>query len=711
MPCVALAIPDKSGRCQGLGANVGAITSSLDLTWDTNTNMEVHISSPPARQASNSVSPVARTPTPRRLSSLSDTSSAQKSKTSSGAHTHDQGLGSQSYMSVLPEDIPIDDVAPDDETNGGAHAEVQPETASDAGSSEEGAPDFRYRHLADVMSALGGLWRRRLYTDLTLVVEGKAIRCHKIILASASPYFHTRLFTGRRESPIDKIFVTNVSRCIMEDVIDFIYTGECAIGCDNAEEILSSAALFQIPSLHDMADLYLSENVDTGNCLRLFKISSKTGSSLTLEQSKWVVLNHFVSLYSTPMFKQLSCKELITILSSSELVAPAEEDMVTNAVISWLEADRAKRRSMLSEILRHVKIPKDRKEYIKQVLEIDPIAKKDVVCQRLMRRVKRSAETSLLECINKNLEAQAHAMKDDSVVFIGGIITEDNKFKCKQQVLAFNMEFRKFYPLASLPMGCDSGVASCVYGDDIFVSGVGEGRHGLIRYVSQQNLWRVLAPMMLGRRGHVMVAHEGSLYVLGGMVDHLVDGNKRITASIERYDIKRNRWQQVGDMPEGVWGASAVVHGAKIVTFGGYQSSRDNPTSSVQTLDIHTGLARVSSQLPFPVALTQAARCGSAFYIVCPTGNVLRTVDCWRFQSAASIPDFRRAMFGLAPHRDRLLVAGGKFNQEAYDDVLLVDPVSHTVVTIPERLPRPTYGFVCCTVALPRGHMVKMAFE
>ncbi|KAK3796475.1 hypothetical protein RRG08_009252 [Elysia crispata] len=663
--------------------------------------MEVRGSSSSVLQASNGASPVARTPTPRRLSSLSDTSSAHKS--SSGG----PGPGSASHPSALPEHIPLDDVV---ETNN-ADTEQHPETASNAGSSVEGAPDFRYRHLADVMSALGGLWRRRLYTDLTLVVEGKAIRCHKIILASASPYFHTRLFTGRRESPIEKIFVTHVSRCIMEDVMDFIYTGECTIDCDNAEEILTAASLFQIPSLHDMADLYLSENVDTGNCLRLFKISSKTGSSLTLEQSKWVVLNHFVSLYSSPMFKQLSCKELISVLSSSELVAPAEEDMVTNAVISWLEADRAKRRSMLSEILRHVKIPKDRKEYIKQVLEVDPIAKKDVVCQRLMKRVKRSAETSLLECINKNLEAQAHAMKDDSVVFIGGIITEDNKFKCKQQVLAFNLEFRKFYPLASLPMGCDSGVASCVYGDDIFVSGVGEGRHGLIRYVSHRNMWRVLSPMMLGRRGHVMVAHEGFLYVLGGMVDHLVDGNKRITASIERYDIKRNRWAQIANMPEGVWGASAVVHGARIITFGGYQSSRDNPTCSVQTYDIHTGLARVSSQLPFPVALTQTARCGSAFYIVCPTGNVLRTVDCWRFQSAASIPDFRRAMFGLAPHRDRLLVAGGKFNQEAYDDVMLVDPVSHTVVTIPERLPRPTYGFVCCTVALPRGHVVKMAFE
>ncbi|GFN78298.1 kelch-like protein 24 [Plakobranchus ocellatus] len=667
-------------------------------------DMEVHRSSPSARQASNGVSPVARTPTPRRLSSMSIVSDAS-SVLKASSPTHDQT--SASHLSVLPEDVPIDD---DVVIANCAENEVQ-DNVSNGATSVEGAPDFRYRHLADVMSALGGLWRRRLYTDLTLVVEGKAIRCHKIILASASPYFHTRLFTGRRETPIDKIFVTNVSRCIMEDVMDFIYTGECAIDCDNAEEILTTASLFQIPSLHDMADLYLSENIDIGNCLRLFKISSKTGSSLTLEQSRWIVLNHFVSLYATPMFKQLSCKELISILSSSELVAPAEEDMITNAVLSWLEADRAKRRSMLSEILRHVKIPKDRKEYIKQVLEVDPIAKKDVVCQRLMKRVKRSTETSLLESINKNLEAQAQAMKDESIIFIGGIINEDNKFKCKQQVLAFNMEFRKFYPLASLPMGCDSGVASCVYGDDIFVSGIGEGRQNLIRYLSQQNMWRVLAPMTIGRRGHVMVAHEGSLYVLGGMVDHVIDGNKRITASIERYDIKRNRWTQVASLPEGVWGASAVTHGAKIITFGGYQSSRDTPTSSVQTFDINTGLTRISSQLPFPVALTQAARCGSAFYIVCPTGNVLRTVDCWRFQSSASIPDFRRAMFGLISHRERLILAGGKFNQEAFEDIMVLDPVSHTVVTLSEKLPRPTYGFVCCTVPIPRGHIVKMAFE
>ena len=73
-------------------------------------------------------------------------------------------------------------------------------------------PDFRYRHLSDVTCALGGLWRRRLYTDLTLVADGSQVRCHRVVLASASPYFHSRLFNGKRETSSDKLFINDVPR-------------------------------------------------------------------------------------------------------------------------------------------------------------------------------------------------------------------------------------------------------------------------------------------------------------------------------------------------------------------------------------------------------------------------------------------------------------------------------------------------------------------
>ncbi|XP_012936124.2 kelch-like protein 38, partial [Aplysia californica] len=337
-------------------------------------------------------------------------------------------------------------------------------------------------------------------------------------------------------------------------------------------------------------------------------------------------------------------------------------------------------------------------------------SQEDVVCQRLLRRVKKAHQISLEESIAKSLEAKASAMRDEVIMFLGGIVNEDAKFKCKQQVLAFNLEFRRFYPMAPLPMGCDSGVACCRHGNDILVCGLGESRQALVRYVSAHNVWRVLAPMTIGRRGHAIVSHGNFVYVLGGMMDQAVDGSKRITAMVERYDIKRNRWGFTATLPESVWGHSAVVTGTKIVTFGGYHS-RDSPTTSVQTYDMKTGLARVTSQLPFPVALTQAVECDGLIYIVCPTGNILKTTDCWRFQTCSALPGFKRAMYGATVHRGRLFVAGGKFNHEAYDDMMMVDLSNQALVNMPEKLPLPMYGFGCVALTLSRGLMVKMAFD
>ena len=138
-------------------------------------------------------------------------------------------------------------------------------------------PDFRYRHLSDVTSTLGGLWRRRLYTDLTLVADGRHVRCHRVVLASASPYFHSRLYNGKKESSTDRIFIQDVPRDILSDVLDFVYSGECSLNVDNAEDLLRAAVIFQMVALRDMCDFFLKDCVDSKNALRLYKVWKRGG--------------------------------------------------------------------------------------------------------------------------------------------------------------------------------------------------------------------------------------------------------------------------------------------------------------------------------------------------------------------------------------------------------------------------------------------------
>jgi hypothetical protein len=155
-------------------------------------------------------------------------------------------------------------------------------------------------------------------------------------------------------------------------------------------------------------------------------------------------------------------------------------------------------------------------------------------------------------------------------------------------VEAYNLALRKWFPLAPLSQGCDSGAACCVVRDDVWVCEAGEGRQGLVRFSSEDNQWHVIASMTLGRRGHCLVAVGNHLYVLGGVTEvsngspgsptdfptssptTVMFPRPTISSVIECYDVDRNRWSVVGGLAEPVWGASAVAFKGKIYLFGGF---------------------------------------------------------------------------------------------------------------------------------------------
>nr|KAG5710470.1 hypothetical protein BaRGS_022288 [Batillaria attramentaria] len=535
---------------------------------------------------------------------------------------------------------------------------------------------------------------RRLYTDLTLVADGKYVRCHRVVLASASPYFHSRLYNGKRENTTDKLFITDVPQDILFDVLDFVYSGECRLNVENAEDLLRAAAIFELGALKDMCDYFLKDNVDAKNGLRLYKLARASKAHLVEEAARTVILNNFMHLWHTKLFKQLNHRELISIIQHDDLVTPSE-DVVCGAVIAWVTADRKRRKYSLGEILRHVRLPQVRKEYLRQLVEEEEMVRDDPVSTQLINEALKVIEspTARHEVTTPAMEFRQETKLDDVLVVVGGIVPEESRFKSKQIVSAFNLSLRKWFPLAPMPYGCDSGVAHCVRGNDIYVAGGGDTRQGLVVYDSEHNSWRVLAPMVIGRRGHALLAMGQHLYVVGGVTESSGDQNSprpspRSTSVIERYDVKHNTWKVVGAVAEPVWGASAVVFKEKIHIFGGFHG-KDKPTAIVQTFDPVSGTARITSQLPLPMALSRAAVSEGTVYLVGPSGNILTTNDCWRYHVVASIPDFRRALFGVAHYKQRLFIAGGKFGETVFDDILMVDLEHQTLVQLPEKLPGP----------------------
>lgn len=76
--------------------------------------------------------------------------------------------------------------------------------------------------------------------DITLATEdGVKVKGHKIIFASASPYFHA-MFSSFEEKEKDIVVLKNLDSTALISIVDYIYTGEIMLNEENiqVEDIL-----------------------------------------------------------------------------------------------------------------------------------------------------------------------------------------------------------------------------------------------------------------------------------------------------------------------------------------------------------------------------------------------------------------------------------------------------------------------------------------
>ena len=88
--------------------------------------------------------------------------------------------------------------------------------------------------------------------------------------------------------------------------------------------------------------------------------------------------------------------------------------------------------------------------------------------------------------------------------------------------------------------------------------------------VASTTKWRPLAASTLART-EVAAARVGRfVYVMGGFER----GSGATSAVTERYDLRRDRWRRVADMPTGLNHAAAVAYRGSVYVVGGYRGRR-----------------------------------------------------------------------------------------------------------------------------------------
>lgn len=93
--------------------------------------------------------------------------------------------------------------------------------------------------------------------------------------------------------------------------------------------------------------------------------------------------------------------------------------------------------------------------------------------------------------------------------------------------------------------------AAVTLNDDIFIFGGYDGQNVLRScevYNVKLNRWQHIAPMRYSRMKHSAVAHDGKIYVIGG-VSNIRKGS--VFRSVECYIPEENLWISAPDMPVG----------------------------------------------------------------------------------------------------------------------------------------------------------------
>ncbi|XP_048516591.1 modifier of mdg4 isoform X2 [Dendroctonus ponderosae] len=99
----------------------------------------------------------------------------------------------------------------------------------------------------NMSSGMNALLEHEDLVDVTLAVEGRLLKAHKMVLSVCSPYFKELFKSNPCQHPI--VFMKDVSYVAMSDLLQFMYQGEVQVSQDNLTTFIKTAEALQIKGL------------------------------------------------------------------------------------------------------------------------------------------------------------------------------------------------------------------------------------------------------------------------------------------------------------------------------------------------------------------------------------------------------------------------------------------------------------------------------
>ena len=188
---------------------------------------------------------------------------------------------------------------------------------------------------------LNMLRRQDHLCDVTLVTkDDKEFKAHRNVLSAASPFLLKLLQSDMKENREGIVRFEEISGAVMEDVLEFIYTGSVEVTEENSEDLIAAANYLLIPGLKTVSGRFLERQMSKSNCISTFYYAEMYQCDELITNTRKFIHANFESVAEMDEFLNLEAQEVERWISSDEISVTVEAD-VFRIVLKWIEQNKS----------------------------------------------------------------------------------------------------------------------------------------------------------------------------------------------------------------------------------------------------------------------------------------------------------------------------------------------------------------------------------
>ncbi|XP_016659045.1 kelch-like protein 2 isoform X2 [Acyrthosiphon pisum] len=238
--------------------------------------------------------------------------------------------------------------------------------------------EYKKTSYTEIYKVLQTLRQDEALCDIKLETDdGGVIFGHKVVLASASPYF-LAMFTNFLEKDQDLVAIRQLDSGALHLLIDFIYSGKISITETNI--LLPASNLLQLQEVKNACCDFLQAQLCPTNVIGIIALADLHSCTKLLTSSELYFQQHFSDVVEGDEFLSLSSEQIVKLIASDELIAPSEEK-IFESVIQWVEHDLDSRKQILPQLMEHVRLPLTSKDYILKNVVDEPLLNNCFKCK------------------------------------------------------------------------------------------------------------------------------------------------------------------------------------------------------------------------------------------------------------------------------------------------------------------------------------------